>query len=162
MHAQSRDVIRCHQHRRVSVIIWWTCLSFVFILIRVSSLSLNHALRDSITSSPTSSSTTTSTTTHHYPESRLPIYVRNNGGEIFREVISANVQDNYVNIDFEETDGSHITELVDFRNVSLSFYLFECMCVCMLSITETVCSSVDILSMFVSKCVKYVLNDHLI
>lgn len=51
-------------------------------------------------------------------ESKLVVNVRNNGGEVFRQVISSNVQDNYIKIDYHDTDGSIVTQLVDFKNVS--------------------------------------------
>lgn len=50
---------------------------------------------------------------------RFPIHVRNNGGEVFSEVITSNPSQNYISIDFEDTDGSHIKQLADFQNVSL-------------------------------------------
>lgn len=46
------------------------------------------------------------------------INVRNNGGEVFREMITSYPHQHYISIDFEETDGSHIKQLVDFDNVS--------------------------------------------
>src|SRR6218665_2918477 len=54
----------------------------------------------------------------HRDESRLPINVRNNGGEVFREVIRSNVNDNWIGIEFRETDGSLVKQIIDFRNVS--------------------------------------------
>ena len=51
-------------------------------------------------------------------ESRLPINVRNNGGEVFREVIRSNVNENWIGIEFRETDGSLVKQIIDFRNVS--------------------------------------------
>lgn len=49
------------------------------------------------------------------------ISVRNNGGETFREIISANSEQDYIRIEFQETDGSLVKLLVDFKNVSVFF-----------------------------------------
>lgn len=49
-------------------------------------------------------------------ESNLPIRIRNNGGEIFREMIASNPEHDYIRIEFEDTDGSLIKQLIDFRN----------------------------------------------
>ncbi|KAH9391345.1 hypothetical protein TYRP_006948 [Tyrophagus putrescentiae] len=58
-------------------------------------------------------------------ESSLPINVRNGGGEVFRQVISANTDADYIRLEFTDTDGSLVRTLVDFRNVSAKlFFLF--------------------------------------
>lgn len=64
-----------------------------------------------------SSSSSSSSSGGHRDESKLPINVRNNGGEVFREVIRSNVNDNWIGIEFRETDGSLVKQIIDFRNV---------------------------------------------
>lgn len=46
------------------------------------------------------------------------INIRNDGGEIFRELITSNIINDYIQIKFEETDGSLIQQILDFKNVS--------------------------------------------
>lgn len=61
-----------------------------------------------------------------WSESRLPIKVRNNGGEVFKELISANTEADYIRIEYTDTDGSLVRTLLDFRNVSHKiFYSFS-------------------------------------
>ncbi|KAH9426352.1 hypothetical protein DERP_010920 [Dermatophagoides pteronyssinus] len=44
------------------------------------------------------------------------INIRNDGGEIFRELITSNIINDYIQIKFEETDGSLIQQILDFKN----------------------------------------------
>lgn len=49
------------------------------------------------------------------------------GGDVLQENISANVSDDTVSLEFQRSDGTLVTQLIDFRNVSepFSFY-FTC------------------------------------
>lgn len=53
---------------------------------------------------------------------KLVINIRNGGGEVFQEIISSNATENTVEIEYQNTDGSLITHMIDFQNVSLLFY----------------------------------------
>lgn len=47
---------------------------------------------------------------------QLVINVRNQGGDIVQENISANVSDDTVTLEFQRSDGTLVTQLIDFRN----------------------------------------------
>lgn len=40
------------------------------------------------------------------------------GGEVVQETITPNVEDDAITLEFQRTDGTLITQLLDFRNVS--------------------------------------------
>lgn len=40
------------------------------------------------------------------------------GGEIVQETITSNVGEDIITLEFQRTDGTLVTELIDFRNVS--------------------------------------------
>lgn len=50
--------------------------------------------------------------------SRLFVYVYLQGGEIVQETITSNVSEDIITLEFQRTDGTLVTELIDFRNVS--------------------------------------------
>ena len=41
------------------------------------------------------------------------------GGEIVQETITSNVSEDIITLEFQRTDGTLVTELIDFRNVSI-------------------------------------------
>ena len=47
------------------------------------------------------------------------------GGEIIQETITSNVSDDLITLEFQRTDGTLITQLIDFRNVSLLFVILQ-------------------------------------
>uniref|UniRef100_A0A1B6DUF9 Out at first protein n=1 Tax=Clastoptera arizonana TaxID=38151 RepID=A0A1B6DUF9_9HEMI len=47
---------------------------------------------------------------------QLLINVKNQGGEVFQETITANVSDDAVMLEFQRADGTLVTQLVDFRH----------------------------------------------
>ena len=62
--------------------------------------------------------------TSSFYTSIFPINVRNDGGEVFREVITTNILHDFIRLDFEETDGSQIRLVLDFKNVGFNFIFF--------------------------------------
>lgn len=46
------------------------------------------------------------------------INVRNGGGEVFRQLIQSNINDDYIVLQYEDTDNSQIKQVLDFKNVS--------------------------------------------
>jgi hypothetical protein len=44
------------------------------------------------------------------------------GGEVVQETITSNIHDDIIMLEFQRTDGTLITQLIDFRSVSVSFY----------------------------------------
>ena len=55
---------------------------------------------------------------------QLIINLKNRGDEIFQEAISANASEDVIEVEYQNTDGSLVTQLIDFRNVSMIFFLF--------------------------------------
>lgn len=49
-------------------------------------------------------------------QSQLLINVQNQGGEVIQETITSNVSDDLITLEFQRTDGTLITQLIDFRN----------------------------------------------
>lgn len=49
-------------------------------------------------------------------QSQLLINVQNQGGEVVQETITSNVSDDLIILEFQRTDGTLITQLIDFRN----------------------------------------------
>ncbi|KAF6211067.1 hypothetical protein GE061_014180 [Apolygus lucorum] len=49
---------------------------------------------------------------------QLLINVKNQGGDVLQETITANVTDDTVMLEFQRSDGTLITQLIDFRTVS--------------------------------------------
>lgn len=41
------------------------------------------------------------------------------GGEVVQETITSNIHDDIITLEFQRTDGTLITQLIDFRSVSL-------------------------------------------
>jgi hypothetical protein len=45
------------------------------------------------------------------------------GGEVVQETITSNIHDDIITLEFQRTDGTLITQLIDFRSVSrLTFF----------------------------------------
>ncbi|XP_018563712.1 out at first protein, partial [Anoplophora glabripennis] len=51
-----------------------------------------------------------------FTDTQLVINVRNQGGDVVQENISANVTDDTVTLEFQRSDGTLVTQLIDFRN----------------------------------------------
>lgn len=49
-------------------------------------------------------------------QQQLVINVKNQGGDVVQETISANVTDDTVSLEFQRPDGTLVTQLIDFRN----------------------------------------------
>ncbi|CAG2163070.1 unnamed protein product [Oppiella nova] len=49
------------------------------------------------------------------PEDNLVINVKNGGEEVYQQVITANTTDDVITVDFLESDGSLITQFIDFK-----------------------------------------------
>ena len=49
----------------------------------------------------------------------LNIFIKNDGGEIYKEAITSNVTQDLIQLSLVNTDGSFIDQLIDFKNVSL-------------------------------------------
>lgn len=50
-------------------------------------------------------------------ESRLVINVKNDGGQIYQEIIAVNVSEDVVQLEYLAVDGSFMTQLIDFKSV---------------------------------------------
>lgn len=50
------------------------------------------------------------------------------GGDVLQENISANVSDDTVSLEFQRSDGTLVTQLIDFRNVSKSVAVILLLC----------------------------------
>lgn len=50
-------------------------------------------------------------------EQNLVINIKNNGQEVYQEVITANTTEDIIVVEFHESDGSLITQLIDFKSV---------------------------------------------
>jgi Transcriptional regulator, Out at first len=46
------------------------------------------------------------------------------GGEVVQETITSNISDDVITLEFQRSDGTLITELIDFRNVSINTFSF--------------------------------------
>lgn len=47
------------------------------------------------------------------------------GGEVVQETITSNINDDLITLEFQRTDGTLITQLIDFRNVSIKDVIFH-------------------------------------
>lgn len=56
---------------------------------------------------------------HMKAGSQLVVNVKNKGGDILREMIQANTTQDTVTLEFPESDGTLVTQFIDFKNVSL-------------------------------------------
>lgn len=56
-----------------------------------------------------------------FVDAQLIINLKNRGGEVFQEAISANTTEDVIEVEYQNTDGSLVTQLIDFRNVSIYF-----------------------------------------
>lgn len=52
---------------------------------------------------------------------RLQFLLYFQGGEIVQETITSNVGEDIITLEFQRTDGTLVTELIDFRNVSREY-----------------------------------------
>lgn len=48
------------------------------------------------------------------------------GGEVLQETIAANVTEEWVSLEFQRSDGTLVTQILDFKNVSSA--IFEKLC----------------------------------
>ncbi|KAJ3657531.1 hypothetical protein Zmor_009327 [Zophobas morio] len=60
-----------------------------------------------------------------FSDTQLVINVRNQGGDVVQENIFANVTDDTVSLEFQRSDGTLITQVIDFRNVSTSHMIYS-------------------------------------
>lgn len=44
------------------------------------------------------------------------------GGEVIQESITSNVSEDLITLEFQKTDGTLITQIIDFRNVSIEIF----------------------------------------
>ena len=49
---------------------------------------------------------------------QLVVNVKNKGGDLLRESIQANTTQDTVTLEFQESDGTLVTQFIDFKNVS--------------------------------------------
>lgn len=52
-------------------------------------------------------------------ESQLVVNIRNKGGEVFQERISSNLTEDVIEVEYTNTDGSVITQLIDYAHVCM-------------------------------------------
>ncbi|KAG5675567.1 hypothetical protein PVAND_005461 [Polypedilum vanderplanki] len=55
----------------------------------------------------------------------LTVNVQNQGGEVVQETITSNIHDDIIMLEFQRTDGTLITQLIDFRSVSFILFIFS-------------------------------------
>ncbi|MPC30016.1 Out at first protein [Portunus trituberculatus] len=55
-------------------------------------------------------------------ETQLVVNVKTQGGEVFKETITANISDDSVMLEFPQNDGTYITQLIDFKQVCIAWY----------------------------------------
>lgn len=53
----------------------------------------------------------------HAQSSQLIINIKNSGGEVFQEKIATNLSEDVIELEYTSTDGSVITQLIDYKNV---------------------------------------------
>lgn len=55
-------------------------------------------------------------------------YLSLQGGEVIQESITSNVSEDLITLEFQKTDGTLITQIIDFRNVSSKYniILYKC------------------------------------
>lgn len=51
-----------------------------------------------------------------FPQFKLDLLLQ--GGDVVQETISANASDDTITLEFQRSDGTLVTQLIDFRNVS--------------------------------------------
>ena len=59
----------------------------------------------------------------HISTSQLTVNVKNAGGEVMQEIIESNTTTDTIRLTFEKFDGTSVTQFIDFRNVSILYYL---------------------------------------
>ena len=57
----------------------------------------------------------------HSCYSQLTVNVKNKGGDVIQEVIDSNITADIVTVKFRRSDGTLMTQLIDFINVSCAF-----------------------------------------
>jgi spermidine/putrescine-binding protein len=50
------------------------------------------------------------------------------GGEVLQETIAANVTEEWVSLEFQRSDGTLVTQILDFKNVSIH-YIYTTTCI---------------------------------
>jgi Transcriptional regulator, Out at first len=50
------------------------------------------------------------------------------GGEVLQETIAANVTEEWVSLEFQRSDGTLVTQILDFKNVSIH-YMYTTTCI---------------------------------
>ena len=50
---------------------------------------------------------------------QLVVNVKNKGGDVVKESINANTSQDTVTLEFQKSDGTLVTQLIDFKNVSV-------------------------------------------
>ncbi|XP_054168777.1 out at first protein-like [Oppia nitens] len=56
---------------------------------------------------------------------RLVINVQNDGQEVYQEVITSNISDDLIILDMDDTDGSYITQFIDFKSEVQIFRIYR-------------------------------------
>ena len=49
---------------------------------------------------------------------QLVVNVKNKGGDVLRESINANTSQDSITLEFQKSDGTLVTQFIDFKNVS--------------------------------------------
>ncbi|GLV33045.1 out at first [Carabus blaptoides fortunei] len=80
-----------------------------------------RALPKSTGTSSCSTDGSTKTRASKRPELKVP-----NGGDVVQETISSNVTEDTVTLEFQRSDGTLVTQLIDFRNVSILLNIQPC------------------------------------
>ena len=62
----------------------------------------------------------------HFVTSQLVVNVKNNGGEVFKESIQANTSLDTITLEFQKTDGTSVTQFIDYRNVKYKSFSNRC------------------------------------
>lgn len=56
----------------------------------------------------------------HRLSGQLVVNVKNKGGDVIQEIIDSNITSDIVTVNFRRGDGTLVTQLIDFVNVSIS------------------------------------------
>lgn len=56
----------------------------------------------------------------------LIINLRNHGGQVIRQKITANTSDDIIELEYRDTDGTIVQQLLDFKSVSIASYMYAC------------------------------------
>lgn len=58
----------------------------------------------------------------HRLSGQLVVNVKNKGGDVIQEIIDSNITSDIVTVNFRRGDGTQVTQLIDFVNVSISLH----------------------------------------